>query len=78
MSEIFGPYTTTDLRGLGGPLNRWDNLILAARQRGDIAAVAELKKARAKVALAFSPFTPVFIDRSVIERMNRANKEVNS
>jgi hypothetical protein len=59
--KIYGPLTTSDLRGAGGPANQWDIWIRNALRRGDAKAAADLQASRAKLAITFETLEPVWV-----------------
>lgn len=57
----YGPLTTSDMAGAGGPFNKFDNDIAAARRRGNPLLAARLQEARARINLSFGVLEPVWI-----------------
>ena len=60
-ASIYGPPTTDNPCGAGGPVNRWECDIAAALRRGDADLAKSLQGARARINLAFGKLEPVFV-----------------
>lgn len=60
-SKIHGPLTTSRMEGAGGPFNRWDIDIAAAKRRGNHQLAERLQAARARINLAFEQLEPVWV-----------------
>lgn len=58
---IYGPPTTRQNTGAGGPFNYWDIRINAALRRGNPLLADELREARALVCLTFGVLEPAWV-----------------
>lgn len=73
-STIFGPLTSHDMTAAGGPFNKWDCDIAAARRRGNHQLAKRLQEARARINIAFGRLEPVWVPSDSQRAMLRLRK----